>query len=77
MKRNPTGVPRDQPLLVADAGAAAVVAPAGLAVEVAADAGAGAADAGAAGLVGRNSGPFCPQPASNAAPSNSSDMWTA
>lgn len=39
----------------------------------AAGAGTEEADAAVAGLVGRNKGPFCPQPASSPVPSNNSD----
>jgi hypothetical protein len=62
----PTSDPtrRQPPLEEDDAGAAAVAAPAGLALDVAV-AGAEEADAGAAALVGKYSGPFCPQPASS------------
>ena len=67
---------RQPPPDEADAGAALVVAGAGLAVDVAGAGDEVVADAGAAGLVGKNKGPFCPQPASSPVPSNSSDAET-
>jgi len=59
--------PPDEPA----AGTAAVEADAGRAVDVGAG-GTLEAEAGTADLVGRKSGPFCPQPASSAAPHSNS-----
>ena len=54
------------------AGATAVEADVGPAVDVAGVGRALEAEAGTAALAGRNSGPFCPQPASSAAPHSNS-----
>ena len=67
---------RQWPLDEFAAGTAAVEAGAGRAVDIA---GAGwelEAEAGIADLVGRKSGPFCPQPASSAAPHSNSKAET-
>jgi hypothetical protein len=78
VKRKPIAIPA-QPLR---AGAREVAPAAGAGDAGATDAaGAGTEDAGAAGEaggagatgLGRNRGPFCPQPASSPAPHNSSD----
>jgi hypothetical protein len=64
--------PPDEPA----AGTAAVAADAGRTVDIA---GAGCeleAGAGTVDLVGRKSGPFCPQPASSAAPHSNSKAET-
>jgi hypothetical protein len=67
---------RGQRPRVADAGVAADAAPAGNAAEAAGE-GVKGADAGVATFgFGKNSGPFCPQPASSPAPSNSSVATT-
>jgi hypothetical protein len=58
------------------AGTAAVEAGAGRAVDIAGTGCALAAEAGTADLVGRKSGPFCPQPASSTAPHSNSKAET-
>jgi hypothetical protein len=61
----PKAAPGQRPLDEAGAGMAPVVAGAGAVALVAGAGGTDEAEAGAADRVGRNKGPFCPQPGSS------------